>query len=235
MSIFDGFTERMSRIFRVSSCSYKSSKGGITTRYKMLNMDYRDPSTYPLPTGGRIPPDIRTDYVLVDTRFECVLNGKRVWVYYNDIFKSGSGIMSINDFIVNVALDGDFDKDLPMYNASENEPKELKHNDWYHPYMWSNIPLQPNCSKYWKIVASHMRENILSHIKDGSDVNVVCEPDDCGSTTRCSYKIYLEIKKVNNNNCYWFDIDGILKRFGNRNKADANTPVIIFDLILSKD
>lgn len=241
MSIFGGFTEQMSNIFRVSVATYKKvGKDGLATRCRMKELPDRDPSTFPLARGTSLPEDMRCDYVLVGSKFECVIAGKRRWVQYNELFDED--IMSVNDLIVKVALGGEFDKDLPMYEEDTHVEPESSKASWYHPwddtYLWTTAPPFHDCSKYWGIVASHIEQNILAHVRPGNEITVHCIPDGQGTLMGCRYTIYINIKKIANEDCVWIDINQMLRNFGysRPTKRDCvENPTIIFNIALIKD
>lgn len=234
MSIFGGFTDRMSNIFRIVQCGYRNCDREFTTRSKMLGSPFRDPSSYPLARGRVLPPDLRTDYVLNERQFECFVGEKRKWVTYNQLFDID--IHCINDFMVLVALGGDFDKSLPMTDQDKEESEETEVRP--DPLFWTNVPPTPDYSKYWNIVSSHIEQNILSHVRPECGVGVRCVPTGCSYGAKSqTFRIELYVNLINGEQCYWFDINNILQKFGGRSRMDELSvpPTIIFKLLISKD
>lgn len=243
MSIFDNFTDKMSNIFRIEKYGYANCKQTwqeITTRSDMLGLTFRDPGTYPLARGRILPPNLRNDYILTENKFECFVEDKRKWINYNQIFDID--IHCINDFMNIIVLGGEFDKSLPMTDQEEIEEikPDPKTEEMGNRYFWSNIPLQmqPDYSKYWNIVSSHIKQNILSHVRPECRLDVRCIP----KGTKFDYKtkrfrIELCVNSINNEQCYWFDINKILQSFGGvcRKKELSSSPTILFDLTISKN
>ena len=205
----------MSNVFRVERCGYKNLVQKITTRSEMLGV-----------FGPRnLKNSIRTDYVLDIHRFECVVGGEKQWVEYNQIFDAD--IHCIGDFINRVALDGDFDKSLPM-----SDQEELKcTDDFSDSYFWTFMPPQSDYSKYWNVVGSCIKRNILSHTRPGCKLDVRCiriktNTQDWFDWFQKSqaFRIELYINEINKEKCYWV----------NTTKIYAS-PIIIFDLILAKN
>ena len=235
MSIFGSFTDRMSNIFRVVQCEFRNEdhKHAFTTRSKMFGIPFRDPGTYPLARGRILPPDMRTDYIVSQTKFECFVGEKRKWVQFQDIFDTD--IFCMNDFMVLVALGGEFDKDLPMYTEPEPVTEEdLNSTAWY----WTNVEPRPDCSAYWNVVASHIEQNIKTHVRPGYSVNARVVPVGQGYDINSQpFRIELYINEIKGEKCYWFDINKLLQSFGGRSRMHefAAPPTIIFRLLLSKD
>ena len=222
----------MANVFRVVQCGYRNCDREFTTRSKMLGLTFRDPGSYPLARGRILPPDMRTDYVLNERQFECFVGEKRKWIKYNQLFDVD--IHCINDFMVFVALSGDFDKSLPMTDQNEEELEEVRPD----PFFWTSVPPTPDYSKYWNIVSSHIEQNILSHVRPGCQLSVKCVPTGWARVDKSqSFRIELYVNSINNEQCYWFDINNILQKFGGRSRMNEmfTPPTVIFRLLLSKD
>ena len=234
MSIFGGFTDRMSNIFRIVQCGYRNCDREFTTRSKMLGVTFRDPGSYPLARGRVLPPDLRTDYVLNERQFECFVGEKRKWIKYNQLFDVD--IHCINDFMVLVALGGDLEKSLPM--TEEPETIDYTEDTQHVSLFWTSMPPLPDYSKYWNIVSSHIEQNILSHVRPGCQLGVRCVPTGWSRVDKSqSFRIELYINSINNEQCYWFDINDILRKFGGRSRMNelSTPPTVIFRLLISKD
>ena len=235
MSIFNSFTDRMSHIFRVVECGIRNEdyKHGFTTRSKMIGNPFRNPGSYPLARGRILPPDMKTDYLVSQKKFECFVGDKRKWIEYKEIFDTD--VLCMNDFMVLVALGGDFDKSLPMYTEPEQVTLEdLDSTGWY----WTNLKPQPDCSAYWNVVASHIEQNIKDHVRPGYSVSARVVPVERSYDINTqAFRIELTVNEINNKKCYWFDINKLLQGFGGTSRVSefATAPTIIFKLLLSKD
>ena len=234
MSIFNSFTDKMYNLFRVVQCSYRGQdKTGFTTRSNMLGKPFRDPSTFPLARGRILPPDMKSDYIIEPDRFDCFVGEKRKWVKFNEIFDVD--VRCVNDFLVRVALNGDFDKSLPMYEevAIDTETAGLNSNMW----TTERPTWFPNTSAYWKIVSDHIEQNISSHANPGCEIDAKCIPVEVKAAFTQYFRIELKVKSINGDECQWYDICKILQSFGAMGRLNefVFNPVIVFQVWLGVD
>lgn len=231
MSIFDAdnFLDKMFNIFHIEQCEYRNGHDrDIITRNKMLGIGE---SSVPVSRKCTLPLDMRADYVLSSNKFECFVGEKRRWIEYSEIFDED--IHSIRDLIKLVALNGDFDKNLPMEESDEPEfggAGFTEADNWW----WSTY--EPDYSKYWKVVAGSIENNILSHTKSGCKIRVRCVPINIGIFSLAqAFRIELYVDEVEGEKCYWFNTDNILRGGLSKKNALFDSPSIIFRLVLTKD
>lgn len=209
MSIFSDFLSPMKDIFSIENRGYQYKQSIIQAPIacsKMMGWDYfRDPSTIPLARGMNLPREMLMDFVVDDNRFDCLVDGKRQWVMWSDIFDKP--ISNIND-IFDFALDGEFDATLPMWE--ETEPIEVEHDsalEWYHVWEIKLDYPHHNTSKYWNIVSHAIIENFKKHIKPGIEVEIT------GGTMAAKdfydHKRHLEFQmkiiSIHGLNCCWLN------------------------------
>ena len=199
----------------------------------MLGKTFRDPSTFPLARGRILPPDMKSDYIIEPDRFDCFVGENRKWVKFNEIFDVD--VRCINDFLVHVALNGDFDKSLPMYEevAIDTETAGLNSNMW----TTERPTWFPNTSTYWKIVSDHIEQNIRSHANPGCEIDAKCILIETRAAFVQYFRIELEVKSINGDECHWYDICKILQSFGAMCRLNefVFNPVIVFHICLGVD
>lgn len=238
MSIFDAdnFLDKMFNIFRIEQCEYRNGHDrDIITRNKMLGL-----GESPIPVSPKciLPPDMRADYILSSNRFECFVGEKRKWIEYSEIFDED--IHNIYDLMKLVALNGDFDKGLPMEESDEPEfdgAGFTQDDIWsWDPYWWNSYDYKPtpNYSKYWKVVAGSIENNILLHTKPGCKIRVRCVPI-TGISLSQAFRIELYVDEVEGEKCYWFNTDNILRGGLSKKNELFDSPSIIFRLLVTKD
>ena len=234
MSIFDAdkFLDKMFNIFHIEQCEYRNGHDrDIITRNKMLGIGE---SSVPVSRKCTLPPDMRSDYVLSSNKFECFVGEKRKWVGYSEIFDED--INNIHDLIKLVALNGDFDKNLPMEESQShkfNEPEFDESENFY----WFSYEPTPDYSKYWKVVAGSIENNILLHVRPGCKVRTRCVPSplNIGISLAQAFRIELYVDEVGGEKCYWFNTDNILRGGLLKKNALFDSPSIIFRLMITKN
>ena len=232
MSIFDAdkFLDKMFNIFYIDQCEYRNGHDrDIITRNKMLGLGE---SLTPVSRKCTLPPDMRADYVLSSNRFECFVGEKRKWIEYSEIFDED--INNIHDLIKLVALNGDFDKNLPMEESQSHKFNEPEF-DGPENFYWFSYEPAPDYSKYWKVVAGSIENNILSHVRPGCKVRVRCIPKYIGNSYSQIFRIELYVDEVEGEKCYWFNTDNILRGGLSKKNTLFDSPSIIFRLILTKN
>ena len=219
MSLFDNFTKPMSELFRISAVGYQvksKMKPTPLTCHEVMEWLFRDPTTFPLARGKRVPPEFVSDFVIDDGRFECLVNGKRQWVKWSDIFDID--VRNPNEILVLAGFDSEFDSSLPMWDENDRvkldqEVQGVSSNpSWYHPWQtnkWEITFPNPihNSNPYWTIVFNQMIQNLKSHVRKG--VKVKFDGGIVGDgfnpyTRTLGFKI--SIKSINDQPCHWIDV-----------------------------
>ena len=179
MSIFSNYLSPMQDIFSIIKGGYACGSTLVKAPVacsRMMGWVFRDPTTIPQARGVRLPKDISMDFVIDDYRFDCLIGGERRWLDWDAIFDIH---IACPWDIIQLGLDGDFDKTLPMWTEEEEVVKNISADSllggkpsWYHTWEVELRFPSHNTSQYWSIVSNTFIENIKKHIKPGVEVNI---------------------------------------------------------------
>ena len=252
MSIFGDFLSPMSDIFIIRKGGYRykdSIRRAPVTCSQMRGWNFRDPGTIPLARGTSLPRELISDFVLDEDKFDCLVDGKRQWVKWSDVFDEP--VNEVADIFEKFALDGEFDNSLPMYENDSDEEldeeqdedakvsiKRIKNPYGYHSweYQWTTkIPVH-DTSIYWNIVSSAVIENIRKHIRPNVEVYLsggVVSSSTYDFTKKLGFQI--RIISIDGKKCHWLNnMHAAMDIMHNTHKTQFTEPSIDFMYAIDK-